>query len=207
MSGYHYRSDPGERKAGNVPLRLIHVHPSNIRKDLGDLRELTASIRRRGVMVPVILEPYGQGAFRLRDGHRRFAAADLAGLKAIPAVIHGHALCDSDWALQAVEVNEQRRGLSPAERRDNVLRLRDLGWKNADIAEAYGVSVGTVCNWVTYQGQDGNPHDGRRKNPGGHTVGKKRLRALLDEWADRLPAGYLDAMHALIEPPAEEATS
>ncbi|MFB7798966.1 ParB N-terminal domain-containing protein [Isoptericola sp. NPDC056134] len=72
--------------AGNVRLDLIQFHPHNVRVDLGDLRDLAASIKEFGVLAPVVLEQRGE-MLRVRNGHRRVAAARNAGLERIPAGI------------------------------------------------------------------------------------------------------------------------
>lgn len=60
-------------RVGLVKLTDIVFHPHNVCRDLGDLRSLTASIARHGVMQPVVVEEYGDHV-RLRAGHRRVAA-------------------------------------------------------------------------------------------------------------------------------------
>lgn len=87
-----------EARAAVVVLDRIVFHPSNIRRNLGDLRQMTASIELHGVLQPVVLERYGD-YLRVRMGHRRVTAARLAGLKKVPADRR-------DWA-----------GRPPAERR------------------------------------------------------------------------------------------
>lgn len=64
-------------RVGRVRLDAIDFHQHNVREDLGDLRDLTASIRRFGIMQPVVLEQRGD-RLRIRAGHRRVAAARLA---------------------------------------------------------------------------------------------------------------------------------
>lgn len=133
-------------RAAVVPLRLIVVHDHNVRRNLGDLRELTASIRRHGILVPLSLERYGD-RYRIRDGHRRYAAAQLAGLTRVLAIVHGEPLADSDWVVEAVQVNHHRRGMSPSDRRDAVQRLRAERVSWAAIADELGVSVATARRW------------------------------------------------------------
>jgi ParB family transcriptional regulator, chromosome partitioning protein len=59
------------------PNRLVD-HPGNVRDDLGDLDELTASIRQVGVLEPLVVVPTDEG-HRIVTGHRRKAAAIAAG--------------------------------------------------------------------------------------------------------------------------------
>ena len=69
---------------------LVHLdpntlldHPSNVRDDLGDLDELTASIRQVGILEPLTVVPTDDG-HRIVTGHRRKAAAIAAGLATVP---------------------------------------------------------------------------------------------------------------------------
>lgn len=198
---YHYRANdakpgPDRRRAASIQTSRITVHPVNIRRDLGDLTELSESIKRHGIMVPLILERRGE-TYRVRDGHRRLAAAELAGLRTVPAIIHEQALREPDWHLQAVEVNSHRQGLDRAERAANIHRLREQGWTNEDIGHAYGVSAGTISKWANY---DPDHQPIRRPARELTYVPKKHLRALADEWADRLPAEFLAALRGLTDP-------
>lgn len=134
-------------RAGLVKIADVDFHPHNVRRDLGDLRSLTASIVRYGVMQPVVVEEYGE-RLRLRAGHRRVVAAGMAGLSRIPAVVHGVALDDDEWLIQAVEENVKRRDLTARERVDAVAAMRDFGCTWAGIADTFGVSVATVRRWM-----------------------------------------------------------
>ena len=74
--------------AGRVLLELDPRHlidnPHNPRTDLGDLAELTDSIRAVGVLEPLIVTPTDDGRHMLLFGHRRRAAAVEAGLATVP---------------------------------------------------------------------------------------------------------------------------
>lgn len=160
-----------------VRLDQVTFHPHNVRQDLGDLRGLTASIKRHGVMQPIVVEKHA-GRLRLRAGHRRTAAARLAGLSRIPAMIHNETLDEDEWLIASVQENVHRSGLTPEERLRTVHALLDLGCSRAGIAEAFGVSVGAVGNWV---------------NPPSSEVKKKRARKIyvpaiqrrLFDWRER----------------------
>lgn len=132
-----------------VRLDSIRFHPHNVRRDLGDLRGLVDSIKRFGVMQPVVIE--GESTYRLRAGHRRVAAAKIAGLRTIPAVIHTEMLDEDEWLVHAVQENVMRRGLDPTERRDAITAMRRLGCSWEGIAASFDVAVSTVQAW----GRDG----------------------------------------------------
>jgi len=78
----------------------------NIRKDLGDLRELVASIKEIGIIEPLIIDQ----DCTLIAGHRRLAAAKAAGLKTVPTVVH-----DGGGFEVAMAENLQRKELTPIE--------------------------------------------------------------------------------------------
>jgi ParB/RepB/Spo0J family partition protein len=132
-----------------VPLSRLRGHPDNVRRDLGDLRELVESIRRRGVLQPLRVERRpGRDFLRIIAGHRRAAAAELAGLGRVPCVVVAEA--EPDVAItEMLTENLHRAGLSPAEKRDTVRRLiREFGYTQAGIAAAVGVTPRTVSQWL-----------------------------------------------------------
>lgn len=136
-----------ELRVGLVRVDEILFHPHNVRIDLGDLRSLTNSIKKYGIMQPVVVEKYGK-QLRLRAGHRRVAAARLAGLSRVPAVIHAEALDEDEWLIQAVQENIERRGLEGVERQRAIKALRNLGCTTEGIAEAFDVSTATIHRWA-----------------------------------------------------------
>lgn len=180
------------RRAGMVWIEDIRAHPTNIRRDLGDLRPLAASIRRDGVMVPLILERRGD-VLQLRDGHRRLAAASMAGLDKVPAIIHTDALPDPEWLRHAVTVNAQRREQNNQERRETIRRMRERGVPVISIADAYGVTPETVSRWL-------NPTPRKPRTPA--TVSRAKVAQFITEWRDRSDdrnvAEVLDALEDLI---------
>src|SRR5581483_6413351 len=72
-----------------LPIDLIDPHPANIREELGELSELARSIQQQGILQPLLVQPHPgkEGRYRLLAGHRRFEAAQLAGLSQVPVVI------------------------------------------------------------------------------------------------------------------------
>ena len=77
-----------QAQTGRVLLELdprqLLDNPHNPRTDLGDLGELTDSIRAVGVLEPLIVTPTDAGSYLLLFGHRRRAAAIAAGLVTVP---------------------------------------------------------------------------------------------------------------------------
>lgn len=133
--------------AGLVRLTDIDFHPFNVGRNLGDLRALADSIARRGLIQPIVVERRGE-RLRLRAGHRRVAAARMAGLARVPAIIHPAALDDAGWLTHMVEENTHRKALEAEERRDIVAHLRQLGVPWQGIADTFGVGIPTARGWL-----------------------------------------------------------
>ena len=99
-----------------LPLNALHPfpgHPFRVRDDEA-LRELAASIRQYGVMVPAIVRPNPGGGYELVAGHRRHRASELAGKETMPVIVHD--LDDDQATIVMVDSNLQRESLLPSER-------------------------------------------------------------------------------------------
>ena len=128
-----------------VDLDLVHPHPDNPRRDLGDLTELTDSIRAHGVRQNLLLvpDPDHPGQYRTVIGHRRTAAARAAGLTHLPAVVDDTLTPAEQLELMLLE-NIQRTDLTPVEEADGYQGLLDLGVDVAQISTRTGRSETTV---------------------------------------------------------------
>ena len=107
---------PGEESASEVDLRLIHSFKNHPFKVIDDdkMEELVESIRRNGVLSPVILRPAEKNTYEMISGHRRMHAAQLAGLSSIPAFIRD--MTDDESTIYMVDSNIQREELLPSEK-------------------------------------------------------------------------------------------
>lgn len=115
----------------------------NIRDDLGDLSELTASIRQLGVLQPIAVTPTGEDRYEVAYGHRRLEAAREAGLTVIPAIVRAPVEEPERIATMIVE-NLHRRDLSPLEEARAFQALRDLGLSQRDTVSRVGRSQAHV---------------------------------------------------------------
>src|SRR3954464_15410975 len=83
--------EPGEDdvQLRDVPVELIVPNPNQPRRrfDEATLAGLAESVRRRGVLQPVLLRPLSGGTYELVAGERRWRAAKLADLELIPAIV------------------------------------------------------------------------------------------------------------------------
>lgn len=97
--------------------------PNNVRDDLGDLTELARSIREKGILQAIVARRH-DGQLIIVMGHRRAAAARLAGLRTVPVIIRND-LTDPDDVLAAMLIeNGQRLNLDPIEEARAFARLK-----------------------------------------------------------------------------------
>ena len=94
-------------------IRPFKNHPFKVADD--ELMQHTIdSIMQVGVLNPAIIRPAPEGGYEMVAGHRRLHAADLAGLKTIPAIVRN--LDDDEAVILMVDSNLQRETISPMER-------------------------------------------------------------------------------------------
>lgn len=130
-----------------VPIDQIEANPENPRLVFEEaaLEELAASIREHGVLQPVLIRPRGHSRFQLVAGERRWRAARIAGLVAIPALVEE---LDDDVALEiAIIENLQREDLSPLEEASMYDRMiKDHGYSVRKLAQKLGKDKGYLEN-------------------------------------------------------------
>jgi len=137
--------DPGATVT-ELPLESIVANPNQPRKDFDDnaLRELAASLRRTGVLQPVVVRRFGQG-YQIVVGERRWRAAQLAGLVKIPAVIRDAS--DSQSLELALVENLLREDLNPMEEAEAFQRLlAEFGWTQEELAQHVGRDRSSIAN-------------------------------------------------------------
>ena len=131
-----------------IPIDRLSPNPQQPRQHFDDeaLAELAASIRRHGVLQPVLVSEDGPDRYTLVTGERRWRAAQLVGIKTIPAVIRERLESAEQLELALVE-NVQRRDLTPLEEARAFEQLRSsLGLSQAEIAARVGMDRSTVAN-------------------------------------------------------------
>lgn len=126
-----------------IPLDMLEPHPDNPRKDLGDLTELADSIKANGIMqnLTVVASP-DPNKYRVVIGHRRMAAANLAGLTELPCVVS-----DMDHKEQVATMlaeNMQRSDLTVYEQAWGFQQMTLLGCSVDEISSKSGFSQSTV---------------------------------------------------------------
>ena len=94
-------------------IRPYPDHPFLVRDD-ALMQDTVDSIQKVGVLTPVIVRPMPEGGYEMISGHRRMHAAELVGLKEIPAVVRS--MTDDEAVILMVDSNLQREEILPSER-------------------------------------------------------------------------------------------
>jgi len=111
----------------------------------GELAQLAESIKRNGVLQPVLVRRKADGLFELIAGERRYRAAQLAGLKSIPAVVRNTS--DEQTMELALVENLQREDLNPMEEARAYHRLTtEFGLTQEMLAQQVGKDRSSVAN-------------------------------------------------------------
>ena len=132
-----------------ISLDRLEPNPQQPRLDVGDLEELIASIREKGVLEPLLVRPSQVGGrFMIISGERRFRAAREAGLHEVPCIEMD--VDDRAVAEIALIENLQRKDLTPYEEADGLLALVErFGYTHEDIAHKIGKSRSSVTESLT----------------------------------------------------------
>jgi ParB family transcriptional regulator, chromosome partitioning protein len=136
----------GQRRAPTTSLRPNARNPRrNFSED--ELDELTASLRERGMIQPIVARPVrgAPDAFEIIAGERRWRAAQRAGLHEVPVVIIE--ATDEESLQLAIIENVQRSDLNPLEEAEGYRALmEDYSHTQDDIAKMVGKSRSHVAN-------------------------------------------------------------
>jgi ParB family chromosome partitioning protein len=129
-----------------LEIDSIDANPYQPRERFDDehLSELAESIRKHGVLQPVVVRRDGE-RYQLVLGERRLRASNLAGRKTIPAIVRE--MGDDDSLKFALLENLQREDLTPVEEARGYASLKDeFGFSVKDIAGMLGKDRSTVAN-------------------------------------------------------------
>lgn len=131
-----------------IRIEMLQHHPENPRLDLGDLTELTESIRQNGIMQNLTVVMVDDGIYNVVIGNRRMEAAKLAGLAEVPCVVS-----DMDYKTQIATMlmeNMQRQDLTVYEQAKGFQMMMDLGFSAKEIGEKTGFSEKTVKDRIKF---------------------------------------------------------
>jgi ParB family chromosome partitioning protein len=138
-----------EEELRELPVDLIAPSPTQPRRrfDQDALQALAGSLGERGVLQPVLVRPRPGGTYELVAGERRWRAAQIAGLTAIPALVRSR---DDAEALElALIENMAREDLSPIEEaRACAALVEELGLTREEVGRRVGRGRVAVSNLV-----------------------------------------------------------
>lgn len=143
-----------------INVNNIYPHPDNPRKDVGDVTELAESIKKQGVMQNLTIIPLSalteepeeqpdldteslSSDFHVIIGHRRLAAAKLAGIETVPCKIVSK-ISKKEQVSIMLEENMQREDLTVWEQAQGFQMMLDLGETEDTIADKTGFSKTTI---------------------------------------------------------------
>lgn len=94
-------------------LRSFENHPFKVKAD-SQMIELQESVKKYGILNPLIVRPRKDGTYEIISGHRRKFAAEKIGYRKVPVIIR--VLKDDDAVVSMVDSNLQREMISPSEK-------------------------------------------------------------------------------------------
>lgn len=133
----------GRHIGSMIPLQLIEPNAEQPRTSLGNIEELCASIREKGVLEPILVRQIAANRYQIISGERRYRAATMAGLDEIPAI---ELDADDKETLEiALIENIQRKDLTAFEEAEGLLILQQkFGYTHEKISTVIGKSRTTV---------------------------------------------------------------
>jgi ParB family chromosome partitioning protein len=153
-------SPPPAKGQDSVDLQMVKVNrltpnpkQPRTRFEPKALKSLGASLKRSGMMQPIVATPHGEG-FEIVAGERRWRAAQEAGIDEVPVLVR--ALGPQEIAELALIENIQREELNPLERAQGFATLAEsFGMTHEQIAEVVGLNRSTISNHLRLLDLDG----------------------------------------------------
>src|SRR6202795_2313957 len=132
-----------------IPVDQIRPNPDQPRKALGDLRDLSESIREKGVLEPLLVRFVSrEDCYYIISGERRYHASRAAGLREVPCI---EKMADDAETLEiALIENMQRKDLTPFEEADGLHRLAtQFEYTHEDVARKIGRARSSVTETLS----------------------------------------------------------
>jgi ParB family transcriptional regulator, chromosome partitioning protein len=132
-----------------IPVEKIRPNPDQPRKTLGDLRDLTESIKEKGVLEPLLVRFMPrEDCYHIISGERRYHASQAAGLREVPCI---EKIADDAETLELGLIeNLQRKDLTPFEEADGLQRLADhFDYTHDDIAKKISKARSSVTETMS----------------------------------------------------------
>jgi len=132
-----------------IRVDQIRPNPDQPRKALGDLRDLTESIREKGVLEPLLVRFVPrEDCFYIISGERRYHASRAAGLREVPCI--EKTADDAETLEIGLVENIQRKDLTPFEEADGLHRLgAQFEYTHEDIAKKIGRARSSVTETLS----------------------------------------------------------
>lgn len=144
MFGY---TEEEKKNAEEMSLDKIYPNPEQPRKNFDEqaLRELADSVKKHGIIMPIVVNDDNSGRYMIIAGERRFRAAKIAGLKEIPVVIRNYSKREIK-EISLIE-NLQREDLNPIEAAAAMKQLMvEYKLTQDELAERIGKSRPAIAN-------------------------------------------------------------
>jgi len=130
-----------------IPIEDIDPNPNQPRQTMGDLSELVASVKEKGILEPILVRPSGS-RFQIIAGERRFRAAQEVGIAEIPCVVRDTS--DAETMELALIENLQRKDLSAFEEADALRILAEMyDYTHEKMAEKLGKSRSSLTETLS----------------------------------------------------------
>lgn len=133
----------------SIPLGFIHPNPFQPRKRFDEeaLLELSESLKRHGLLHPIVVVKKGEEHYTIVSGERRFRAAESLGWPEIAAVVRD--FTDQDLLEIALVENLKRSDLNPVEIAEGMRRLsEEFHWTQEHLSGYLGFKRSTVANYL-----------------------------------------------------------
>ena len=172
-----------------IPINQIEPNPEQPRVEIGDLTELSSSIKQKGVLEPLLVKPVREtGTWMIIAGERRWRAANLAGLTEVPCIELD--LDEKSIAEIALIENLQRKDLTLWEEADGLAALAaTFGYTHDEIAKKISKSRTTVTESMTIAGI---PQEIRDKCRAADITAKSTLLEVARQFDDAAMAEFVD---------------
>jgi len=129
-----------------IEIAKIKPSPHQARNELGNIKELVASIKEKGVLEPILVRPK-DGKYEIIAGERRYIAAKTAGLKNMPCIEMN--IEDNEAMEISLIENLQRKDLDVFEEADGLSALANMyDYNHSQIAEKIGKARSTITEII-----------------------------------------------------------
>lgn len=174
-----------------ISINRIEPNPEQPRTEIGDLTDLTASIKQNGVLEPLLVKPNPiSGTWMIIAGERRWRASTLAGLQEVPCIEMD--LDEKTIAEVALVENLQRKDLNIWEEADGLKALSEkFGYTHEEIAKKISKSRTTVTESMTIAGLPQNIRERCRET---NITAKSTLLEIARQFDEEAMFGFLNTI-------------